>query len=251
MTLAFWTWPTWPPAELPIWGGLLLAALLGRVTLGSRRPAVWRGFWTVCLGGFWVAVTLRGLWLDRLAVGAVGSVSLGFLLTYLWRLSLALGLLRVIWLERDSESSTLSIIVSLCFAALSLGHPQAAFLTGLPLLTATGYCPALSSSSLDWSKPMGDILEMASLQTVAWTVVLTLVNPMAELAGSRYLDATFSFFATAVSGWLFSGLLWGAASTLGGFRRAEKSDPGLQVGFGIASPQIDVGESLDRDSVQT
>lgn len=193
----------------------MLAVLLGRITLGFKVSRVWHGIWTVCLGGFWVSITLRGLWLDRLALGAVGSASLGLLLAYFWRLSLVFGLLRVLWREREAENPTLPVLVSLCFATLALGHPQAVFLTAVPLLTATGYCPSsVPSVRLDWAKPTADILEMASLQTVAWTVVLTLLNPLAELAASRYLDATFSFFATAVSGWLFSGLLWGAASTL-------------------------------------
>lgn len=224
LTLAWATEQVWSE---PLRVTLLFLALaaVGRLWLGGRSPSLWRKLFGGTLAAIWLAATAGGLLQELSTLERLGTAGLELVLAYLWRLSLALGLIGLVWREDDPRFLLpYSLLAPLGFGGLLLRHPRADWLFLLPLLTALGFFPGTDRMiRQDWAWVGAEILEMASLQVVAWTVVLTFANPLPELAASRFFDAAMTFFGTAIFGWLFSGLLWGGAASL----RAQERDPGL------------------------
>lgn len=186
------------------------SVLLLRGTLGVKSPEVWRKVYSVMLSLWWAGWTIResALGLSSLANHDWGSVE--FLLSYLWPSSLAIGVLYLC-----GRAAEVAAISPLALALIAAVGPQGAGLYLVPLLAALGFFPGRQRiTRVAWSDALAGLVEMASLQTVAWTVVCTLVTPIGELVEHRYLDATFSFFATGAVGWLSSGLLWGLSVSL-------------------------------------
>lgn len=223
VALAWWSAPSWRvPLPAPV---LLVFVAAGRLWLGCRAPSLWRKLFGLLLAAIWLSATLAGLGRDLGELEMIGTSSLEPMVGYLWRLSLALGLL---WLTSRENEARLnlpsSLLTTLGLSGLLLGHPRAEWLFAVPLLTAVGFFPHRGETTRqEWNRVGAEILEMVSQQAVAWTVILTLTNPLPEVAASRYFDAVITFFGTAIFGWLFSGLLWGGAVSL----RAQKRDPGL------------------------
>ena len=199
---------------------LVPLALVGRVTLGLKAPKLWEKLWVTSLSVLWLSLTVWGLWQDRSAFQALTAGGLELACAYAWRASFFLGLMQLL-LRRNGESSdaVLMLLAVSLVGALVWLHPQQAKLIVFPLALALG-CLSLGGDVAreQWALASAEILEMLSLQMVAWTVVLAVVNPLGEALAARWLDATFSLFATSVSGWIFSGLLWGASTTLRRYR---------------------------------
>ena len=195
---------------------LVAVALLGRWTLGVKRPEIWKRLWTLGLGALWLGITAWGLWQERSLFETLTASGLARAVAYGWRASLFLGLLNL--LNDKSEEPTANPLLGLVLLGtglLLLSHPQVELMVMLPLALAFGsVSQGHGFSRRAGSLALAELLEMLSLQAVAWTAVLTVTYPIGEALSGRWLDAAFSFLATGVSGWIFSGLLWGASTTL-------------------------------------
>ena len=186
------------------------SVLLLRGTFGMKSPEVWRKVYAVVLSLWWAGWTIQESALGLSSLVSHDWESLEFLLSYLWPSSLAIGVFYLC-----GRAAEIAAISPLALALIAAVCPQGAGLYLVPLLAALGLFPGRQRiTRVAWSDALASLVEMASLQTVAWTVVFTLVNPIGELVEHRYLDATFSFFATGAVGWIGSGLLWGLSVNL-------------------------------------
>ncbi len=199
----------------PEWA-LLFIAFLGRMTLGLKAPKLWEKLWAICLSCLWLALTAQGLWHDSAAFQTLTAGGLDLACAYVWRASLFLGLTMLLYRKGNEPSDVAMVLLAIpCAGLLVWLHPQQSEFVLFPLALALGCLPYHGwTTRYEWALGLAEILEMLSLQMVAWTVVLTLLNPLGEALSARWLDAIFSFFATSVSGWIASGLLWGASTTL-------------------------------------
>lgn len=195
---------------------LVPLALVGRITLGLKAPRLWEKLWAISLGVLWLSLTVWGLWQDRSVFETLTAGGLELACAYAWRASLFLALMKLLYaLEGKPSDAALTLLAIPLVGVLVWLHPQQEKLIVFPLVLALGCLPLGGKTTREqWTLASAEILEMLSLQMVAWTVVLTVVNPLGEALAARWLDATFSLFATSVSGWIFSGLLWGASTTL-------------------------------------
>lgn len=214
LSLALFFQQSWP---LEPWSLGLVAAvliLLLRSTLGVKWPKGWRRSHAIGLSLWWVGWTLQESALGLASLVRHDWGSLDFLLSQTWPCSLAIGILYLC--ARGPKDAEIAAISPLAMAPIVAVSPQGAGLYLIPLLAALGFFPVSRKlPTAAWSDALATLVEMASLQTVAWTVVFTLVNTLGELAHLRYLDALFSFFATAAVGGIGSGLLWGLSLSLG------------------------------------
>lgn len=207
--------------------GVLGSALAARAGgLASRR---WQLFWLAGLAIVWLAATGWALYGELASLaGPVGKlaepVSLKLAKPYALTTTLMLGYLVVLGravVGRSESSLPLVLMLPACLALLVLANPAGESLLWLPCLAASGLLPwrrerPESHQPEDpppWCSAPALLAEMASLQCVAWGLVLFVLSFMSELWHGGLFPALFVGFGTGFAGWLLSGLLWGLAES--------------------------------------
>ena len=193
--------------------GLVGGAVAGR----ARQLEVWQVFWLTLMTGAWVAVTAHAL-LERLGPltgfpGAALTTARPYAVSTTLLIGSGLLVGRAI---RAGKATTLPLLLlyPLWVALLAALNPAGEGMAWLPVLVAVG-CPLSLSPSDEsaeespWQTGPADLIEMASLQCVAWGLLLALLSFSLELAHRDWLGGLVMGSGTGVVAWLLSGLLWG------------------------------------------
>lgn len=201
-----------------LWAALPVA-VLGRIVsgrLGTRILLGWRLLWLGSIAGLWLWLT--GSHLARSSVLVFAFTALSPLRLPALSTTLLLGGLAMVGRalragEREAEPMGLLLPG---WVALTLAlNPAAAEMTGLPLLLAAGAWPPdiastsrLSEQAEQWRIAPALFIEMASMQCVAWGLVMAVLSFALEIR-LDWLSALVVSSGVGVFAWLLSGLLWG------------------------------------------
>jgi hypothetical protein len=206
--------------------GLLGNGLTRRLPYSQRSP--WIVFWLCILAAVWIGHTSQELIQKLSSLASFGPVALNLIEPYAIATSLLLGLLLLLGRARGQvagEVLPLTLLLPCLLALLVLANPGGDSLTLLPLLAATGlaphgdeFPPSDDAIAETWQKGPSLVVEMVSLQTVGWGLVLALTAFFTELWRQQVLSALMMGFGTGFSAWLLSGILWGLAQNLGSGR---------------------------------
>ena len=211
-------WLTW--LEFQGLSAALVCGLAGRViAVRARRPRAWQIFWLALVVIVWVVLTCLSL-VARLAPldgfpGAAITVARPYAISTTLLLGSALLLLRALRVGRSTVLPLL-LLYPLWVALVTAWNPAGEGMAWLPVLVATGSPLSLSSSDEptavpSWQAGPAELIEMASLQCVAWGLLLALLSFSFELAHRDWVGALVMGSGTGVMAWLLSGLIWGLA----------------------------------------
>jgi hypothetical protein len=208
--------------------GVLGSALAARS--GGRALRRWQLFWLTGLAIFWLAATGLVLFAELAALAGpidqlAKPVSLKLAKPYAVTTTLMLGYLIVLGraiADRNLTSLPLILMLPACLALLVLANPAGESLLWLPCLAAVGLLPwrpeppesaHQPEDRPPWCSAPALLAEMASLQCVAWGLLLFVLTFLGELWHGGLFSALFIGFGTGFAAWLLSGLLWGLAES--------------------------------------
>lgn len=176
----------------------------------------WKLLWLLGSAVLWVwatGVTLEDRWSALLGVAPAAwhalrypAISTSLLLGGLWLVARALR-------ASDPISDPLCLLLP-AWVALTAGlNPAGDTLIWLPLLVASGVWPSQAADrheqgSLPWQTALAMLIEVASLQCVAWGLAIAVLTLALEIRHD-WLAAFVVSSGAGVSAWLLSGLLWG------------------------------------------
>lgn len=194
----------------------------GAIARRTRRLAVWQVFWLVVTVGVWVAVTSPWLVFRLEPLAGFPGVALAAARPYAISTTLLFGgallLARAITAGK-STALPLLMLNPLWIALLAALNPAGEGMAWLPLLAAAG-CPLDLPTAQEppddarWQVGPAELVEMSSLQCVAWGLLLAILSLSLELSRGDWLSALILSSGSGVTAWLMSGLLWGLAEAL-------------------------------------